>query len=88
MIKLFEEYSDYVALIQDVWDKYNPALISGAYEDLTPEERKLIKLIISKMNDFKTTAEELATKIPNKEEQLKHAQQVFVDDLIRRSLPQ
>ena len=88
MIKLFEEYIDYVALIQDIWDKYNPAIFPDAYGDLTADERKLVKLILNKMNNNKMTANDLASKIPNKVSELKHAQKVFIDDLLRRSLPQ
>jgi hypothetical protein len=73
--------------IQDIWEKYNPTLHSGDYPDLTTEERKIIKEILSLHNrglDFNDISNKIKADYPV----LKNIVDVFNNDLIRRSLPQ
>ena len=78
MVKLYEEYIDYVALIQQVWNVYNPQLEDGTFKELTPHDRWLIKKILSKM-DGGNYAANIAVEIPNEVETLKHCIKVYAD---------
>jgi Skp family chaperone for outer membrane proteins len=81
------EGMNYDELVDDVVMKYNPALFSGEYTDLSNEERDLIKDML-KMYAKGHSTKEIAKKFTGKETELMNAAKVYTDDLIKRSLPQ
>lgn len=78
MIKLYEEYIDYVALFQDLWNLYTPALSPDDMPGLTYRDVTLIRNILTKMGNGLSAAD-VAVDYPNEVETLKHCIKVHAD---------